>query len=57
MAGIRRLVVALVFVGAALGSSARAQYYYPPGYSRYGWGGWGGREIALLMEVMVTGAS
>src|SRR3954471_2724777 len=42
MAGIRRLIVALVFVGAALGSSARAQYYYPPGYSRYGWGGWGG---------------
>ena len=25
-----------------MGTSARAQYHYPPGYGGYGWGGWGG---------------
>jgi hypothetical protein len=40
-----RIASLLVLAVAVLSPDARAGRYYPPGYGRYGWGGWGTRAV------------
>src|SRR4051812_34641708 len=59
----RELGASLVLAAVLLvqGSAVRAQYGYPVGYGRYGWGGWGGGstpqgDMARGMGVYAAGA-
>jgi hypothetical protein len=61
MSLVRQWTAVLIVVCAVPGASARAQFFYPPGFGGWGWGGWGGMstiggDVAHGMGIFAAGA-